>query len=294
MRNEDRRSTVSASKAGYMSIFTHVLPYGRGSLQRLPIAGFVLALLVGVALPLAGQQMVPPPPPVQAGPESRADIEARATRLEQEAASASNDEERASKAAEAAMLRVRLRDGDLKTGDRIVVQIDSGVVAQPDTFLVRGDQMIDFPGLPAISLAGVLHSELSDYLTQQLSRYFRDPKVQAYPMLRVAVLGPVGRPGYYSFPADVLLSDVIMNAGGPSGTAKMEETVVKRGEREVIDKRAVQRALVYGYTLSQMNVRDGDAIYVGGGTQRSWTNTLRAISIGLGLALTVYGVTKQF
>jgi hypothetical protein len=43
-----------------------------------------------------------------------------------------------------------------------------------------------------------------------------------------------------------------------------------------------------------MNVRDGDAIYVGGGTQRSWTNTLRAISIGLGLALTVYGVTKQF
>jgi hypothetical protein len=261
-------------------------------MQRLLIAGFSLAMLLG-AVPAFGQ--VPPPPPVPAGPQSRADLESRATNLEREAASASDDAERASKAAEAAMLRLRLRDGDFKAGDRIVVRVDTSAFAQADTFLVRGNQMVEFPSLPPISLAGVLHSELDDYLTQQLSRYFRDPKVDAYPMLRIAVLGPVGSPGYYSFPADMLLSDVIMSAGGPSGTAKMEQTVVKRGEREVIDRRAVQRALVYGYTLSQMNVREGDAIEVGGGpNQRSWYNTLRVVSIGLGLALSVYGLTRQF
>ncbi|HSJ64394.1 MAG TPA: SLBB domain-containing protein [Gemmatimonadaceae bacterium] len=248
-----------------------------------------LALLVsGLALPSLAQQ--PPPQPT---PHSRADLEARATLLEQESSSASSDE-KASKAAEAAMIRTRLRDGDFRAGDRIVVRVDSGVRAQADTFLVRGDQSVEFPGLPAIALTGVLHSELSDYLTQQLSRYFRDPKVQAYPMVRVAILGPVGNPGFYSFPADVLLSDAIMNAGGPATSAKLEQTVVKRGDREVIDRRAVQRALVYGYTLSQMNVRDGDAIHIGGGSQRSWYNTLRAVSIGLGLALTVYGITQRF
>ena len=258
-------------------------------MTRLLLVCSAFLSVVLAAVP-AGAQDPPVPTPV----ESRADLEARATRLEQEAASASTDADRSSKAAEAAMIRSRLRDGDFKTGDRIVVMVDSGAMSQPDTFQVRGEQLIDIPGLPAISLAGVLHSEISDYLTQQLSRFFRDPKVEAYPMLRIAVLGPVGSPGFYSIPGDVLLSDVIMRAGGPSSTAKLDETVVKRGEREVIDKRAVQRALVYGYTLSQMNVRDGDAIHVGGASQRNWTNTLRALSIGLGLALTVYGITKQF
>jgi protein involved in polysaccharide export with SLBB domain len=273
-----------------MSIRTQQhLRNSRGFVNRVALACLAL-LLSGTALPTLAQQSAP----AQPTPHSRADLEARATLLEQEATSASSDAEKASKAAEAAMIRTRLRDGDFKAGDRIVVRVDSGVTAQADTFVVRGDQMVEFPGLPAMTLSGVLHSELSDYLTQQLSRYFRDPKVQAYPMVRVAILGPVGNPGFYSFPADVLLSDAIMNAGGPASTAKLDQTVVKRGTREVIDRRAVQRALVYGYTLSQMNVRDGDAIHIGGGGQRSWYNTLRAISIGLGLALTVYGVTQRF
>jgi hypothetical protein len=265
--------------------------YSRPFAQRYSLV--CLALLFSIAaLPARAQQ--PPPEPVAPAPESRADLETRATQLEREVASASSDEERESKAGEAAMLRTRLRDGDFRTGDRIVVKVDSGITAQADTFLVTGDRSVSFPGLPPIPLTGVLHSELSEYLTQQLARYFRDPKVEAYPMLRIAVLGPVGNPGFYSLRADVLLSDAIMNAGGPGSTADLNKTVVKRGEREVIDRRTVQRALVYGYTLSQMNVRDGDAIHVGGGTQRSWYTTLRAVSIGLGLALTVYGITQRF
>lgn len=263
----------------------------RGFVNRFLIA-CLGAVLFGSAARVDAQE--PTPPVVPAGPQSRADLEARATRLEQEASSSSTEEDRASKTAEAALIRTRLRDGDFKAGDRIVVKVDTGGVGVPDTLLVRGDQMVDVPGLPAISLAGVLHSELSDYMTQQLARYYRNPKVEALPMLRIAVLGPVGNPGFYSFPADVLLSDAIMSAGGPGSTAKLEETVVKRGEREVIDKRAVQRALVYGYTLSQMNVRDGDAIHIGGANQRNWTNVLRAVSIGLGLAVTLYSLSRNF
>jgi protein involved in polysaccharide export with SLBB domain len=276
-----------------MSTLSIIAPGYRGLLQRL-VLGLALALAFAGAPALAQQ---PAPPTTPAGPESRANLEERATRLEQEAASTSNDADRASKTAEAQLIRTRLRDGDFRVGDRIVVSVDSGVAgtaAQPDSFTVRDGQMVEFPGLPPISLAGVLHSEISDYLTQQLARYFRNPSVTAYPLLRIAVLGAVGSPGFYSLPADILLSDAIMMAGGPSTTAKMDETVVKRGERKVIDERAVQRGLVYGYTLSQMNLRDGDAIEVGGANPRNWTTILRAVSIGLGLALTVYGVSRQF
>jgi hypothetical protein len=226
-----------------------------------------------------------------AGPQNRADLEAEATRLEGVGQNGADSEKAR---AEAARIRARLRDGDFNTGDRVVVKVDSGVFAQADTFVVREGRLVEFPGLPAITLTGVLHAEISDYLTQQLSRYFRDPKVQAYPLLRVAIFGPVGSPGYYTLPADLLLSDAIMSAGGPGSSAKMDETVVKRGEVEVIDKRDMQRALVYGYTLSQMNIRDGDAIHVGGGTTRNWTSVLRAISIAVGLGFTVHRISKGF
>lgn len=259
--------------------------------------GFVNRLLfVGLAVLLSAPQLsaqVQPPRPQSAGPESRAQLEARAAELEREAGSG-DERERARKAAEAQALRTRLRDGDFHAGDRIVVKVDSGVLARADTFVVREGPLVEFPGLPAVPLAGVLHVELSDYLAQQLGRFFRDPQVQAYPLLRIAIFGPVGSPGYYTMPADILLSDAIMNAGGPGSNAKMDETVVKRGDREVIDERQVQRALVYGYTLSQLNLRDGDAVHIGGGNPKNWTQVLRAVSIGLGLAVTVYGISQRF
>jgi protein involved in polysaccharide export with SLBB domain len=248
----------------------------------------VLAALSIAAPALAAQEGSPSPTDA-----TRAQLETSAAQLEQMAASASG-EEQLQFATQAAAIRTRLRDGDFKAGDRIVVSVDTGVVAAADSFAVREGPAVELPGMPPISLKGVLHSELSDYLTQQFARYLRDPTVKAYALLRVGVFGPVATPGFYQLPSDVLFSDAIMRAGGPAQTAELNKTVVKRGEREIISKRDTQKAMVYGYTLSQMNIRDGDAIYVGGGTQRNWTNTLRAVSLGVGLALTVYQISKQF
>lgn len=261
-----------------------------GFLHGLLVAASILALSVGAAPILAQQQ---PVRPTVSGPQTRAELESQASQLEQEATQGSAD--RDTKVAESARIRDRLRDGDFNTGDRVVVKVDSGVMASADTFVVREGRLVEFPGLPPITLTGVLHAELSDYLTQQLARFFRDPNVQAYPLLRVAIFGPVGSPGYYSLPADLLLSDAIMSAGGPGSGANMNESVVKRGEVEIIDKREVQRALVYGYTLSQMNIRDGDAIYIGGSTQpRNWVSILRAVSIAIGLGFTIQRVGRSF
>lgn len=284
----NQRSTASASYAADMKTLTFSGSRRPGYVTWLFVTCAMLALSFS-STPLAAQQ---PQRPAVAGPQTRADLESEAARLEQEASQGT--EGSASKATEAARIRARLRDGDFNTGDRIVVKVDSGVMARADTFVVREGRLVEFPGLPPVTLTGVLHAELSEYLTQQLARYFRDPNVQAYPLLRVAIFGPVGSPGYYSLPADLLLSDAIMSAGGPGSTAKMDESVVKRGEREIIDKREVQRALVYGYTLSQMNIRDGDAIHVGGGTQRNWVTVLRAVSIAVGLGFTVHRITKGF
>lgn len=250
----------------------------------------LFGLVLMLALPLSLEAQTVSSSPTDA---TRAELEASAANLERQAATA-KAEDQARLAAEAAAIRTRLRDGDFKAGDRIVVSVDTAGSFAADSFVVRDGPAVELPGMPAISLKGVLHSELSDYLTQQFARYLREPTVKAYALLRVGVFGPVGSPGFYDLPSDVLFSDAIMRAGGPSQTADLNDTVVKRGERKIIDKRDTQKAMVYGYTLSQMNIRDGDAIYVGGGNQRNWTNTLRAVSLGVGLALTIYQVSKQF
>ena len=83
--------------------------------------------------------------------------------------------------------------------------------------------------MPDISLQGVLRSELQDYLTTQLARYIKHPDVQTTSLVRVAVMGSVTKPGFYQLPADLALADAIMIAGGPTTTADVDRTQVKRG-----------------------------------------------------------------
>jgi protein involved in polysaccharide export with SLBB domain len=109
----------------------------------------------------------------------------------------------------------------------------------------------------------VLRPELVDHLTRQIGRYVRDPIVHAQSLVRVSVSGSVARPGFYSMPADILLGDAIMHAGGPTPETDMGRTVVKRGTSETLGRSAVQRAIRDGATLEQVGMRAGDEIVVG-------------------------------
>ena len=158
--------------------------------------------------------------------------------------------------------RERLANGDFQTGDRIAMVVQ-GEPSLSDTLTVRANQVVHLANMPDITLHGVLRSELQDYLKQQLGQYLRNPDVRAVSLVRVDVLGPVLRPGFYTAPADELVSDVVMQAGGLSPQADINRTVVRRGEVLVQPALRVQEALARGETLDQLDVRAGDAIVVG-------------------------------
>lgn len=231
-----------------------------------------LAAVVFPVLPLAAQE----------NPDkryaTRAELEAQAATAER-----SSDAERRR---EAQALRERLRDGDFQTGDRIVLAV-VGQQALTDTFAVRAGRTLLLPNLPEISLNGVLRSELGDFMTQQISRFVRNPTVRAQPLVRVAVMGAVTKPGFYSIPADVLLSDAIMLAGGPANNADPKRTVVKRSGTDLIEGKEIQTALTAGRTLDQMNIRAGDEIVVGQRSGLNWGTALQGAGILLGLVGTI-------
>jgi protein involved in polysaccharide export with SLBB domain len=147
---------------------------------------------------------------------------------------------------------------------------------------------LQLPNLPEISLAGVLDSELQDYLQTQLARYIRNPTVSAQALLRVSVSGDVGNPGFYSVRTDTPVSDVIMNAGGPSSTADLNKTELRRGSEVVVNRDGIQTAIRSEMTMSDIGARPGDELFVPARPSGSrWTKLAAATASITGIVWTV-------
>lgn len=187
-----------------------------------------------------------------AGPsyESRAHLEAEV-----------RDAEGANRTVEATLLRSRLKVGDFQEGDRIVVVLESNPTAT-DTMQVRAGKVLQFPRMSEVSLEGVLRSELNDALRVHLSKYLTNPNVRATPLLPLSVLGNVVHPGFFYAPADYLLRDLIMRAGGPGPDADVGKTEVRRGGKTIWNVKEVRVAFADGLSLDRLHLRAGDEVYV--------------------------------
>lgn len=225
--------------------------------------------------------------PVRQGNATRAELEALALEAEQ---LGGRD---AKKRAEAAAIRERLRVGDFAAGDRIYLEV-RGDSALFDTLTVRSGPTLRLPSMPDVPLQGVLRAELQDHLTKFLARYIRNPDVRSESLIRVSMLGQVGRPGFYDFNSDMLLTDAIMAAGGPTGNAALERSTVRRGRDVVLAKERVRRAAQTGATLDRLGLRPGDEITVGEKrAPRNWQTILGTVSAVSGLLFTVLWLARS-
>lgn len=215
---------------------------------------------------------------------TRADLTGLADRLSRGSA-----EDRA----KASALRVRLRDGDFRPGDRIALAIE-GNVATIDTVPVTAGSKINLKDIGDIPLAGVLRSELQGHLTKEISKYIRDANVRTTPLIRLSVLGPVGKPGFYFMPPDIPLSDAIMRAGGPGSTSNLNKSVIRRDTEQLYDARNTRSAMNEGLTLDQLSLRDGDSIEVGEKSQRGWQQFASIVGVVTSLLFAIsYGFRRR-
>jgi protein involved in polysaccharide export with SLBB domain len=170
---------------------------------------------------------------------------------------------------DAARVQDRLDNGDFKVGDRIALTVE-GETELPDTVTVQTGPMITLPLFGDIPLTGVLRSEIEEHLTQELGRFIRNPVVRAEGLLRVSIQGSVGNPGFYVVPADMLLSEALMVAGGP-GTSNLEGLRIERGTERLMEGDDLRDAVREGRTLDQLNLQAGDQIYLPESSGGIWT-----------------------
>ena len=205
-------------------------------------------------------QAAPVPTPERESPK-RATLREAADNLEKLARSEKDAAKRSAYLQQAGVIRKRLSEGDFQAGHRILLFV-VGDSALSDTFTVRSDQKLQLPNLPEISLTGVLDSELQGYLATQLAQYIRNPSVRAQALLRVQVSGDVANPGFYAIRTDTPVSDVVMNAGGPTQSADMNKTELRRGSSIVVPRGGIQTAIQKELTMSDIGARPGDELYV--------------------------------
>ena len=207
-----------------------------------------------------------------AGQGAPNDARAAATRAELETLSASlqkeirvdsaNQTRRDSLTAQAQEIDRRLRDGDFAPGDRIVLHVQ-GEPTLNDTLTVRGEQLLPLPGYPDLSLHGVLRSELRDRMQAHLARFLRDPQFSVTPLIRVAVVGEVTRPGFYSLPPDARIADAIMLAGGPTGNGDIGRLTLSHGGRRLLAEAQMRDVIARGLSLDGVGVIPGDELTIG-------------------------------
>lgn len=219
-------------------------------------------MALAVLIPGVGAAQSTAGPGVAMAEATREDLTRLLEQLEQ-AATAPDSAASAQQQAllEAESVRERLEHGDFHAGDRVALAV-TGEPALSDTFAVNSARAIVLPQIGSISLEGVLRSELEPHLTGELNRYINQPAVRASVLIRIAVLGAVGRQGFYMMPANTLLEEALMTAGGPSGRADIRKVSIERGERVYLRHDAVQQALIDGRSLDQLNLQAGDRIIV--------------------------------
>ncbi len=188
---------------------------------------------------------------------------------------------------EAKLIRHRLAEGDIRPGDviRVAVASDASVT---NNYVVTPAMTIVLPSLGPISVSGLLRSEVEPHLQREISKYLRDPVVMADAQIRVAIMGGVGRPGFFLVPPGQAIADVIMTvAGGLGGNADLDRSSVRRADREIVSSDAFTVALREGRTLDQLNMQAGDEIMVGVSTPGKFRQVVAIVSGAASLAFLV-------
>jgi polysaccharide export outer membrane protein len=220
----------------------------------------LISLCLAAALPARAQDTVSwDPKRVQV---TRTDLQQLLSQYEQLLASPAHSVQFKDRTrVEAEAIRARLRDGDIQVGDQVAVFVEGNDVLS-DTFTVRANRILFIPSIGDVPVGGLLRSELESRVTEHLTRYIVNPVVRVQPLIRVAVGGEVGKPGFYTVPSEFLVSDVLMSAGGPSGSADLRRVYVERRGTRLLEGEVLQQAISDGRTLDQMNFHPGDQIYV--------------------------------
>jgi protein involved in polysaccharide export with SLBB domain len=192
---------------------------------------------------------------------------------------------RAARAVDA--IQNRMREGDIRVGDRLRLTVD-GQPTLSDTFPVLAGPRIELPVVGSVSLRGVLRSELEARLRASVDSVYRNVEVRVQSLITLAVVGGVAKPGFYAMRKDALIQDAIGAAGGLSASALLAGAYIERGRTRVVGPDSLQAIIRDGRTIGVLGLEPGDQLYIPVQTQRNALEFVQVLSYAVTLPLSFY------
>lgn len=158
----------------------------------------------------------------------------------------------------------------LRPGDAILLELKD----EPE---LGGQYTVGEDGavlLPLVGLIRVADRPLEDVRAEIIAAYeveLRDPVIRVTPLIRIAVLGEVQRPGLFPVDPTHTIGDVIAAAGGLTSEADRENIVIVRGRESIVMSLDPDAARL------QLALESGDQILVG---RQSWLRQNATVFVG--------------
>ena len=165
----------------------------------------------------------------------------------------------------------------LRPGDALRVQVQEEATWSGN-FEILEDGTVLLRPLGLVQVAGRPFAEVKDELLRAYQRELVNAAVTITPLVRIAVLGEVQKPGVLPVDPTLNLADVVAMAGGVTALGDPKKIRVVRDGRAIaarLDPKSATRTLA---------LRSGDQIFVG---RRNWLSQNTPILLGALSSITV-------
>lgn len=156
-------------------------------------------------------------------------------------------------------------DYRLNPGDELVVSVTGAVQATGMRLVLDSEGRVMIPRAGAVDLAGVRYGDAQGVIAKQLSRYYRDFRLDVtigrLHGITIYVTGFVATPGSYTISSLSTLVNAVLAAGGPSSGGSFRSIQLRRGGKLISDF-DLYDLLLKGDKSGDAVLQSGDVIYI--------------------------------
>jgi polysaccharide export outer membrane protein len=133
---------------------------------------------------------------------------------------------------------------------------------------VMPDGSITYPLCGTFEIGGLTTDEVTETLREKLSEYIMNPQItitmKRYTSEKVSIIGAVQKPGSYPWTQNLLLSDYIGLAGGPSAHADISTIYISRKHEDntVVIEVELDEILSKGERRQDIPLQPGDLVTI--------------------------------
>jgi protein involved in polysaccharide export with SLBB domain len=162
---------------------------------------------------------------------------------------------------------------NLKPGDGIKISFYNVDEQIHGEYFIQDNGRIHLPYIGMINAQSNEFADIQSSIISEYSKIYKNPEITVQPLIRVNIIGEVGKPGVYYLTGFETITDLISLAGGETNDSNIENVMILRNDSQLdVDLESFLRGK---NSLNDIGIESGDKVYL----PRTWWVRARDVSI---------------